>query len=1565
MACIDELSDVMLAWGEATQGIGEFIATTYLTYQDFEDAAEGFFDTASGFPSNIASAFSTHLGNNDPFRAIYEADSLNDGLDVASGMSDTFGITAMKNYSKHAKLMAEEVAAAKAANHSLTTLQAFESFSNGKELVGVAAKQIARFSLVHSISKGADDVFNEPTLDQQALATIKLSAELGSIGLAGSAGSAFGVVLGTAAFGPGGAIVLGAVGATLAAGFVQNWWNQNGDDVLDGLKAAKDAAVSQIDATDAALAAMDDALDAFFDGSVSSGVDAIVDIMNLGIEVVSSIATCLDELSDWVEDVLDKILDAILNGSPLVVDVDKDGIELISLDDSLTRFDLTEDGFAERAGWVSADDAFLAIDLNENGEIDSAAELFGSVDTDGFTQLAVYDSNGDGVIDANDAVWDDLILWRDLDLSGTASEGEFFTMDDYDIVSIDLAGVSEVSYQLAGHDVSHESTVTFSDMSTSDIVDVWFDYNSTDTVYVGDYTPDEDVYDLPLLRGFGTIKALHMQASIDNDDMDSDSLISLLTNLSDLTFSTIFDETSDTSDIVLDIMCRWAEVDDVASDSRGPNIDARKLEFLEEFSGQEFVQTASAYQSDPGPNAANDLEEAFEIAFNNIYGRLLTQAAGGELFSGDFYYNITTDAIEGVTGLDATNLAALETEATALSTTGEREVFWQNVVRMVDYSVGITNLPSGDQTALDDAIYDSDNSLDLATILAGTVYVGPDGSTYNGTSSNDTLTDGSGNDTLNGQEGNDTLSASDGNDELNGGSGDDVLEGGVGNDYLLGGTGDDEYHWDAGDGHDIIKEDGTGTGNDDDRIMLGSGFDSGDLTITRISNNGLMIEMDNGTDTGSILIEDQFNTGNGHVELIEFSDSSTYTLDDKNYTLTGTDGADQLFGVNQGGADADTIYGGAGNDEINGFAPNQNNDSATNTLYGEAGDDEINGGIGTDNIYGGADNDTLDGNAGDDVLSGGSGNDTYHGDAGDDEFVYTGGHDVMEDSTGTADKITLDASYDSVTPDYYRFDDDLQIYWDADNTITITDFYSGNSIETMVYDDTTTVTLSSVSAVTQGTSAGETLSGTSGDDLLYGNGGDDTVNSGSGTSGNDTVYGGTGDDEVNGGYGDDYLDGGAGDDEYYGGPDNDTFFYVSGHDYMDEASGTDILEIAAGWEWEDLTFKRYEDNASDLWIEINGSNSIELNNQFTSSGSWETLRMNDGTGDVALTTMVFTTYGTTGGDYITGINNGGSEDDIIYGLAGGDTINGNDGDDILYGGDGNDDLRGKNDDDIMYGGAGDDEYDGGYGNDTFVYSEGLDYMEDNSGTETLLLTGGITVDDITISDLGSYDATIVINSGTDEIDIDNLRHGSSTYHIETIAFDDGFEADLPSYNSWMTGNGTSDLIASNATAHVMLGYGGDDTLQGNGGNDTMHGGAGADTLEGGDDDDFMHGGIGDDLLYGEDGLDTLFGGSGSDTFFLEDTTAFNDIDVIKDFDVATDDDVLDISDILDNTSYVHGTDDIEDWLEITDSGSDSVVKIDTTGAGSFGAGTQVATLEGITGLTDEQALVTSGNLIAA
>ena len=56
-------------------------------------------------------------------------------------------------------------------------------------------------------------------------------------------------------------------------------------------------------------------------------------------------------------------------------------------------FDIDDDQFAERTGWVLPDDGFLAHDANGNGTVDGIAELFGSYTTDGFTELTALDSN--------------------------------------------------------------------------------------------------------------------------------------------------------------------------------------------------------------------------------------------------------------------------------------------------------------------------------------------------------------------------------------------------------------------------------------------------------------------------------------------------------------------------------------------------------------------------------------------------------------------------------------------------------------------------------------------------------------------------------------------------------------------------------------------------------------------------------------------------------------------------------------------------------------------------------------------------------------------------------------------------------------------------------------------------------------------------------------------------------------------------------------------------------------------------------------------------------------------
>jgi hypothetical protein len=115
---------------------------------------------------------------------------------------------------------------------------------------------------------------------------------------------------------------------------------------------------------------------------------------------------------------------------PLTLDLDGDGIELTALGTagqagaSTVFFDFDGDGFKERTGWVKADDGMLAIDLNGNGLIDNGGELFGQPARDGYEVLETYDTFADGVIDAKDAAFARLRIWRDLDQDGITDAGE-------------------------------------------------------------------------------------------------------------------------------------------------------------------------------------------------------------------------------------------------------------------------------------------------------------------------------------------------------------------------------------------------------------------------------------------------------------------------------------------------------------------------------------------------------------------------------------------------------------------------------------------------------------------------------------------------------------------------------------------------------------------------------------------------------------------------------------------------------------------------------------------------------------------------------------------------------------------------------------------------------------------------------------------------------------------------------------------------------------------------------------------------------------------------------------
>lgn len=143
------------------------------------------------------------------------------------------------------------------------------------------------------------------------------------------------------------------------------------------------------------------------------------------------------------------------SGDPLVLDLDGDGeIQFLDRKDGVL-FDMDEDGTRDLTSWVGPNDGILVLDRNGDGTINDHSEMFGTQTMRGFDHLAKYDSNNDGVIDAKDAVWQELKVWRDENSDGTSQAHELNTLDHYGIKSISL-NYKETDYQVGDNRIISE-----------------------------------------------------------------------------------------------------------------------------------------------------------------------------------------------------------------------------------------------------------------------------------------------------------------------------------------------------------------------------------------------------------------------------------------------------------------------------------------------------------------------------------------------------------------------------------------------------------------------------------------------------------------------------------------------------------------------------------------------------------------------------------------------------------------------------------------------------------------------------------------------------------------------------------------------------------------------------------------------------------------------------------------------------------------------------------------------------------------------------------------------------
>ena len=737
--------------------------------------------------------------------------------------------------------------------------------------------------------------------------------------------------------------------------------------------------------------------------------------------------------------------DAPRTSSPIIFDLNGDGVTTVAKDSDIIRFDLDNNGFAERTGWVNKYDGLLVRDLNGNGRIDNGGELFGNytklangqMAANGFEALNDLDDNQDGQITAADTAWKTLRIWQDTNQDAHSAKGELSTLDELGITSISTKYQNSTEIDTAGNAHKQISSARRSDGSSIAVSDVWFTTHLADTSQKNKKTVSSEIALLPNIRSFGNVPDLH-QAMIVNQKLKQAVETYLASNKKQRTAQ------------IDSLIYLWTGVADVPANSRDIYIDARQLTALEALTGEPFLLLGS--YPNPGSRAGLILAAEYNKFAHYVAAHL--DAYGNPLF---------TKYQDKESGREIYDFNKLNSYIQTLILDSKRDEI-ANIGQIIQ---GLIAYDSYQKYLWQKNVHKFILNDDIWAYLITSSYI-------EGTKSADTLYGKASNEFINGDEGDDKLYANKGDDVLNGGAGNDglygedgndTLIGGAGNDTLNGGSGSDTYVFGKGFGQDIVHNLDLSTGRKD-IIRFTDGITADMLTFTREGNH-LLIKAKDGS--GQVTVQYYFeNDGSGayRIDEIHFDNGKVLNVATvKALVQQSTDGSDRLYAYQSGstlngglgddylyGADgADTLNGGKGNDWLYSGNGNDmlNGDEGDDKLYANHGDDVLNGGAGNDGLYGEDGNDTLIGGAGNDTLNGGSGSDTY-------VFGKGFGQDMVNNYHVDKNSDTMHfKGFKAADVHFIRSGSDLVLSTSEQDNVRISGFFYGENhrVDTFVFDD--------------------------------------------------------------------------------------------------------------------------------------------------------------------------------------------------------------------------------------------------------------------------------------------------------------------------------------------------------------------------------------------------------------------------------------------------------------------------------------------------------------------------------
>ena len=1159
---------------------------------------------------------------------------------------------------------------------------------------------------------------------------------------------------------------------------------------------------------------------------------------------------------------------------PLILDLDGDGIEATAIDRTApTLFDHDADGVLTATGWIKADDGIVVLDLNGNGTIDNGRELFGDntllpsgqTAANGFEAIAQHDSNGDGKINALDAVYTQLRIWQDANQDGVSQAHELKTLGEAGIASINVVG-QQTSINLGNGNTQPWSgsftrtNGTTGDSGTPELSgSLLLASNNFFRTFADDPALTSAAQALPQMGGSGVVRDLREAMSLGS--MQAQALRDKVAAFAAAT-------TRDAQKALLqDLIVAWGNTSTLqgATARFGPTglaappgntpADAihafaasypelyRQITALEQFNGDTIFEQLVTVQSGSYFSVALNRWVSYGVNQVSLNGarQSLLQSAWTALEESVYpalalqtRLKPYLDGIELVidqAGLhfDASGvLAALSarkavSEREAYLDLMELNLFAQPALLATGFD-GMGTLRSWMATLVADSPLRAELAA-LGLVLSPAA---------NGTSKSDIYLGDAGNNEFNAGHANDMLSGSAGNDLLQGGLGDDVLDGGTGNDTLAGGVldlrnngtkgyGNDTYLFGRGDGQDTVF-DRDNTVSNLDTVLFKAGVAPQDVQVSR-EGNDLVFKIAGTTDR--ITVHRHFDLGDSQgrwsVEEIRFTDAPGTVWD-------------SVF------LKRAVLNGGAGNDTVNGYETDDviAGNSGNDTLLGYEGNDSLYGGDGNDNLQGGAGDDVLDGGLGSDVLGGGTIDLAGGRTRGDGSDVYLFGRGDGQDTIfdrdnalGSRDSIVFKAG---VLPQDLRISregsdlvlkvagttDRITVYRHFD----LSDTLGSWAVEEVRFVDASWVTWSSADIATILASGGVPMQNRA-----------------------PMVQQPLTDQELQQG----------------------TQWTLSVSSAISDPDAQDVL----AW-----TATQADGTPLPDWLVFDSTQRLFSGTPPNSAAGTQTIKVTatDQAGLSASQTFGLTVVEVAGDNIV-----GTAAQDNLAGTAGDDTIDGLGRADVMTGGDGEDFYTVDNTRDVVVElpGQGYDRVQtsvsytlpanveaitllgtrnlAATGNglpNALVGNAGANRLDGGSGADRM--SGGAGNDVYVVDDNGDQ---VVEQSGEG---VDTVLAGISytlPADVERLTLS-GTGANLTA-----TGNELSNLLVANAAGSTLMGLAGNDTLRGAEGNDTLLGGDGNDVMDGQVGTDDMHGGAGNDTYVVDSAGDAVveFANEGTDT----------------------------------------------------------------------------------------------------